>query len=823
MKRYLPLVLTAVFAVTALYVGVARGATFVRTNEGGTGTTTTPLKGSILSGAGNTSYGVTPVGIDGTCITASSTAAYGVAFAACSSSSLSGTPNYFPFYSSTTTLSATSTLYFISSSTLSTLGISTTTSSGFNPGLIFANRKNLIFSSDQDTNNFRGNIQFWNTSTTAKTGLEWYDYNGSSTAWLVSHYTNPGALPSDHTHIELETSDLSGAKQGRFTVGYNCDYDCPITFNQSELSVNRNSGQTNGNLLFNGGGQIRNTGVMQIIPNNGINTKGFRIATSTDDDIAIDVTGGTQLELLDDLAVTGTSTVSGRFGVGTTTPLRQSTIEASGSAGTTNGPMQAFRQNQGTINATTNSNLGEIYFTGADVLAGEEGIGAKIRAQASNPWNNTTNDYPTDLLFFTQVDGGATGLLERLRITNTGNVGIGTSTPTALLDVNGSFIGRATSTFLAALIDASASAGTSGQVFTSTGTSTKWLSTSSLGLSSGVTSITGTANQVIASASTGSVTLSLPQSIATSSSPTFAGLTIGSLSGFLKATAGAVSTALINLTSDVTGILPIANGGTGTSTVGSGGVVFASGTTLLSQDVASFFWDITNKRLGIGTAVPTARLMIAAGTTAANTSPLKFIAGALNTVAEIGAFEFDSTSTGTSLWFTSSSTSPTATTTALVRKRLSYDYTPAYIGTIAAPNGMTALVVNRGYFIATTVPAPVTVTKIAIDSGTATSGVDVAIYNQNGVLLGSSGSSTVTSAGAQSISLTAPVNLEPGWYYLAVSSTHVPILGRYTIDSLLGCTTVNTVFPFPATTTLPGTVSALCPSIAGVLTGGAQI
>ena len=42
----------------------------------------------------------------------------------------------------------------------------------------------------------------------------------------------------------------------------------------------------------------------------------------------------------------------------------------------------------------------------------------------------------------------------------------------------------------------------------------------------GVASITGTANQVIASASTGAVTLSLPQSIATTSSPTFAALTL---------------------------------------------------------------------------------------------------------------------------------------------------------------------------------------------------------------------------------------------------------------------------------------------------------
>jgi hypothetical protein len=42
----------------------------------------------------------------------------------------------------------------------------------------------------------------------------------------------------------------------------------------------------------------------------------------------------------------------------------------------------------------------------------------------------------------------------------------------------------------------------------------------------GVTSITGTANQVVASASTGGVTLSLPQSIHSAATPTFAGLTI---------------------------------------------------------------------------------------------------------------------------------------------------------------------------------------------------------------------------------------------------------------------------------------------------------
>lgn len=56
------------------------------------------------------------------------------------------------------------------------------------------------------------------------------------------------------------------------------------------------------------------------------------------------------------------------------------------------------------------------------------------------------------------------------------------------------------------------------------GTYANWtISVAGIQGSNGVTSITGTANQVIASASTGAVTLSLPQDIAPTSSPTFVG------------------------------------------------------------------------------------------------------------------------------------------------------------------------------------------------------------------------------------------------------------------------------------------------------------
>ncbi len=59
----------------------------------------------------------------------------------------------------------------------------------------------------------------------------------------------------------------------------------------------------------------------------------------------------------------------------------------------------------------------------------------------------------------------------------------------------------------------------------------------------GVTGLTGTADQVTVSASTGSVTLSLPQSIAATSSPTFAGLSVGT--GSLTAGSVTLTDALI--------------------------------------------------------------------------------------------------------------------------------------------------------------------------------------------------------------------------------------------------------------------------------------
>ena len=83
------------------------------------------------------------------------------------------------------------------------------------------------------------------------------------------------------------------------------------------------------------------------------------------------------------------------------------------------------------------------------------------------------------------------------------------------------------------------------------GTSVTFPTSGTLATTAGtVSSITGTANQVLASASTGAVTLSLPQSIATSSSPTFSNVT--GTSGFSSGISGTNSGTYGNATSITT-------------------------------------------------------------------------------------------------------------------------------------------------------------------------------------------------------------------------------------------------------------------------------
>ncbi len=78
--------------------------------------------------------------------------------------------------------------------------------------------------------------------------------------------------------------------------------------------------------------------------------------------------------------------------------------------------------------------------------------------------------------------------------------------------------------------------------------------------------------------------------------------------GSLQTTLG---TSVDLASAEVTGTLPVGNGGTGATSYTAGSVVFSNG-TILTQDNTNLFWDDTNNRLGIGDNSPNSALTIGA-------------------------------------------------------------------------------------------------------------------------------------------------------------------------------------------------------------------
>jgi len=118
--------------------------------------------------------------------------------------------------------------------------------------------------------------------------------------------------------------------------------------------------------------------------------------------------------------------------------------------------------------------------------------------------------------------------------------------------------------------------------------------------------ITGTSNQVSVSNGSGSITLSTPQDIATASSPTFAGLTLTAFSGVVKASAGVLSASAVSLTADVSGVLPVANGGTNSSTALSNNrFVISSGGALVEHSAVTASRALASNASGLPVAATT--------------------------------------------------------------------------------------------------------------------------------------------------------------------------------------------------------------------------
>ena len=156
------------------------------------------------------------------------------------------------------------------------------------------------------------------------------------------------------------------------------------------------------------------------------------------------------------------------------------------------------------------------------------------------------------------------------------------------------------------------------------GTFVSWtISVAGIQGSNGVTSITGTANQVIASASTGAVTLSLPQNINSGATPTFtgtnftgipnAGLTNSAITinGTATSLGGSIS---VGTVTGVTGTAPVVSSG-GTAPA----ISMAAATTSVSGYLTSTDWTTFNNKSNTNGTV-TSVAAITLGTTGTDLS-----------------------------------------------------------------------------------------------------------------------------------------------------------------------------------------------------------
>jgi len=133
---------------------------------------------------------------------------------------------------------------------------------------------------------------------------------------------------------------------------------------------------------------------------------------------------------------------AGNFGIGTITPSAK--LEVNGEVLMSGGTLSTDSVDVGldigghinlirdVNNITDGAALGVIHFAGTEDAGSNFGEGAWIASYASEAWNVGSAE-GANLRFYTQINGGNAGPDERMRIDNTGKVGIGVSAPQSLL------------------------------------------------------------------------------------------------------------------------------------------------------------------------------------------------------------------------------------------------------------------------------------------------------------------------------------------------------------------------------------------------------
>ena len=224
------------------------------------------------------------------------------------------------------------------------------------------------------------------------------------------------------------------------------------------------------------------------------------------------------------------------------------------------------------------------------------------------------------------------------------------------------------------------------------------------------------------SASTGAVTVSIGQSVATSASPTFAGLTLSNfnVAGVVKNSAAGVLSGgnSVSLTADVSGILPVTNGGTGASTLPTNGAILVGLGTSIGQLVGTTSGDIAVWNGGALGWVSTNKLAVANGGTnltsyavgdilyaSATTTLAKRGIGSTGNVLTVVAGVPQWSAPATSGTVTSVSSSTTLSGLSLTTTDGSSTPAIALTGTLGVANGGTGATTLTGYVKGSGTPA----------------------------------------------------------------------------------------------------------------------
>lgn len=191
-----------------------------------------------------------------------------------------------------------------------------------NPGgtITVADNKTLFMASSQSEDSGRLiRLKFKEQTTpAAKAIIAFENEAGTSKAWLVTHYASVSEDPESpaiHQHFSIETTQSNGeGVRTRFEIPWDQDI-AEIAYNLSNVTLKRNTAETNGNLTFGGGGgggSLFHYQKFKLYPKadpSGVNNSTYALAVdllgASNDQVTLSVENSNILYLNDALYITG--------------------------------------------------------------------------------------------------------------------------------------------------------------------------------------------------------------------------------------------------------------------------------------------------------------------------------------------------------------------------------------------------------------------------------------------------------------------------------------------------------------------------------------